>query len=437
MNNEKLERRPFKLDCPPALPAKLRSCIVGFSICLVLFCGCVPTAAPRDNPFAIASAKLKQTFALDQQATDDQVQLQTSVSSDSHRQPVNPTPAIYQPPVANPVASQPHHFNAQAQRQQPLTSNAPSGSQAGPYANQISQSAAYRQQYHQPGRPHAMTNHSPYANQGQAMRVPANAQDYLRSQQQAVAQVGYYRDPQEKIYSNQQPESMPYIPLQYQAQEVPSQSTYFLPPPNTAPIENRQLVNPYRAHGQEPVSQQSAPAFAPGQSGFAPQNGMHYGQPGELHHEFYVDPVQHPSNAVLGTGTGNLVDGIGLRGSMLRQLDKTANEIALELTMQNELQREQLKQLNQNLKDLQQNLKDQKSITDKTKEQLTESKRLNASLRQDKAKLMVQIEGLENEKETIQKNSDAALRDIESQLDSMLMSTMSKVRRRPAGSRPK
>lgn len=406
--------------------------IVGTSIGIVLLSGCVQTVTPRSNPFEVAAAKFRQTFSLTQPAGVDKGQAQPSANSGDRSEPVGAAPMQYQQHRAAAVAGPPLRATAQDQRQRPQTPIAQTAYQTEIHSRPMPPPPSYSQYPDEQHGPTALPIEQSVANRSGRMRVRPGNQEYWQSQRQSVAQAAYYGQPQDENYLYPPEGELQYAPLQYPAQELPSRSRYMRHSPAPVYVDNRPAMNPYHSQVESEWADQVAPGMPSGDAGLSqqqamvpPSQGMPYQNQGQVDHYGYMNPLP-PSRTMMGTGTGHLSEGFGLRGSMLRQMDMTANEIAIDLRMQNETLREQHKKISQNIKDMEKQLEDQQLTNKKTKQLLLESKRLNVSLRDDIARLRVHVEDLENEKEVIQKNADKALQEIESQLDTMLISTMSK-----------
>ena len=126
---------------------------------------------------------------------------------------------------------------------------------------------------------------------------------------------------------------------------------------------------------------------------------------------------------------------VNLRGASFRQPPKTATEIMLALKSENDRLRHQLAVEKRNFTDLTKQLKEQ------LKEQLRTSQHLAgkvdrgyaeaARLREMVSKLQVQVDFLIAEKDKIKKDSEAALRGIESKLDAVLLNSISKTLQKP------
>ncbi len=422
-----------------------RRCLLTLCTGLLLFSGCVETAAPRGNPFETASAKLKQTlFGAGRPATD-KAQSKSSANQSRGSGPTGATPMLYQQPAAAVDSRLP--VDTQLQWQRSPDPIAQAAYQVELQSRSMAQSPPYGQYPDVSGGPARLPFEQPAAYEGGNPGTRPDAQASWQQDGQPIAQAAYYGAPQDENYGYPLPDQdylyppqdgMPYAPLQYPAVELPSQSRFMRYAPPPVAVENGQPMNPYPAQVQNEWADQAAPAMAPGEMEYLPaptmmppQQAMPYPNQGQMDPLLYVDSLRPSSNAVMGSGSGHLADGIGLRGSVLRQTDQTATEIAIDLDMQNQTLREQHKKISQNIRDLEKELEDQQLTNKKTQQQLLESNRRNTSLQEEIARLRVQVQDLEREKETIQKNADMALREIESQLDTMLLSTMSKSQEPP------
>jgi hypothetical protein len=322
-----------------------------------------------------------------------------------------------------------------------------------------------------PDAPQPSAYEQQVAFQEQDLRVRFGDQPAWQSEGQPVAQAAYYAQPQDQNYQppyQAQPQTanypyppqypnypfppqdanypypildgLPYAPLQYPAVELPSQSTYIKRTPAPVPYDNNPAMNPYPPPAQDDWNNQVAPGM-PAADAMYPEDpetsqtplNMPSSDTGQLDPNLYVNPTASYGN-VMGSGSGHLQNGLGLRGSMLRRADKMATEISIELTMQIDMLRQQNKKLNADLKDRDKQLEDEQLVAKKTKQQLLESQRQGESLREEVARLRVQVEDLSKENVVIQQNADKALREIEKQLDTMLISTMSKTQPPATGS---
>jgi septal ring factor EnvC (AmiA/AmiB activator) len=139
-------------------------------------------------------------------------------------------------------------------------------------------------------------------------------------------------------------------------------------------------------------------------------------------------PVQS-TGAQLESRPGHLAQGMNMIGTELRQPAQTATEIALEMRNQNAELREKLAAMTQKTETLAEEIETQNTALEDSKELLTQSNRLAASLREKIATLNVKVRGLEKAKVMVEINADKALKEIESQLDAMLLSSLSQIRK--------
>jgi hypothetical protein len=139
-------------------------------------------------------------------------------------------------------------------------------------------------------------------------------------------------------------------------------------------------------------------------------------------------PVQS-TGAQLESRPGHLARGMNMIGTELRQPAQTATEIALEMRNQNAELQEKLAAMTQKTETLAEEIETQNTALEDSKELLTQSNRLAASLREKIATLNVKVRGLEKAKVMVEINADKALKEIESQLDAMLLSSLSQFKK--------
>ena len=118
-------------------------------------------------------------------------------------------------------------------------------------------------------------------------------------------------------------------------------------------------------------------------------------------------------------------DGISISGTELRFQDQTATEIAIELEDKNAELLTQIKAKEFEILQMEKKADQQDQILINANALLNKSNRLAALLREKIAKKNVAIQDLEKEKMKIELNADRALKDIESNLDDMLMNSIS------------
>ena len=132
---------------------------------------------------------------------------------------------------------------------------------------------------------------------------------------------------------------------------------------------------------------------------------------------------------VSGSGSGHLANGFNMFGTELRQVVQTATERALEMQIRNEQLREQLKAMTREAEKLAVENAKQKASLEDSNERLNKSNRLAASLREKIATLNVEVQELQKEKVMIEINADKALKEIESELDAMLLDSLSQLKK--------
>ena len=122
---------------------------------------------------------------------------------------------------------------------------------------------------------------------------------------------------------------------------------------------------------------------------------------------------------------------VNLRGASFRDSPKTATEIMLELKAENDRLRHQLATGKRDYNDLVKQFKDQKKINLRLAGKFDRSQSESAQLRSMVAKLKVQVDRLVVDKTNIKRQSEAALREIESNLDTVLLDSISRARQTP------
>ena len=121
----------------------------------------------------------------------------------------------------------------------------------------------------------------------------------------------------------------------------------------------------------------------------------------------------------------NIQHGVKFYGSELRSHDQTATEIAIELEDKNAELLAQIKVKELEILQMEEKASQQKQVLERTDALLKKSNRLAALLREKIAKQNLAIQDLEKEKMAIELSADRALKDIESNLDGMLMNSIS------------
>jgi len=122
---------------------------------------------------------------------------------------------------------------------------------------------------------------------------------------------------------------------------------------------------------------------------------------------------------------------VNLRGASFRESPRTATEIMLELKAENDRLRHQLATGKRGYNDLVKQFKDQKKINLRLAGKFDRSQSESAQLRSMVAKLKVQVDRLVVDKTNIKRQSEAALREIESNLDTVLLDSISRARQTP------
>ncbi len=125
------------------------------------------------------------------------------------------------------------------------------------------------------------------------------------------------------------------------------------------------------------------------------------------------------------TGRGYLAAGSAMHGSQLRSTPLTATEIALQLKQENETLRERMRFAEAAQNRAESRLSAVEAELAKLQSELAEAKQSMARLSLANRKLDQQLAAERAEKERLRQHSDAALRNIEETLDTVLLNTIS------------
>lgn len=125
------------------------------------------------------------------------------------------------------------------------------------------------------------------------------------------------------------------------------------------------------------------------------------------------------------TGRGYLAAGSAMHGSQLRSTPLTATEIALQLKQENETLRERMRFSEAAQRRAENRLSSVESELANLQRELAEAKQSIARLSVANRKLDQQLAAERAEKERLRQHSDAALRNIEETLDTVLLNTIS------------
>ncbi len=117
---------------------------------------------------------------------------------------------------------------------------------------------------------------------------------------------------------------------------------------------------------------------------------------------------------------------VNLRGDQLRHPQVTANEVSLQLRQINGQLQSEIYELKEKLNALQEKYDAEHQLRLETDQKLSDANQLNAELKRMAAQLSAQNERLAREKADIKRRADDALRQIETKLDSAIMSSISK-----------
>jgi hypothetical protein len=279
-----------------------------------------------------------------------------------------------------------------------------------------------------PGQPNASTGtNSPATNLGQLsppvadeLNPAPNSTVSFRDEQIAYAQGRHdamqagYQQPVSGTNANPMDPSPSNFPPQDQPQ-------YYAPDNrNTMPqqqVVQGQVQQNYYGHQVEQQPYAYPPEYVN-----PPMVTAYQGQPAP---QYTQQQSPYPSPAMQ-TGTGYLAGGLNMVGTQLRLDFDTATEIAYELRVENESLRNQLNASHARIEELLQQIQEKQVTLSSTKELLTNSNRLAAQLRERIASQTVKLQDLEKEKQTIERNADKALKEIETNLDEILIDTISK-----------
>lgn len=116
--------------------------------------------------------------------------------------------------------------------------------------------------------------------------------------------------------------------------------------------------------------------------------------------------------------------GVNVRGSEFRIPNPTATELMIGLKDENVVLKNDIRGLNANIKGLNQELADERKTRFLLEEGLAEKARTEQKLREMVASLQVKVEDLEAEKLAAKQQFDNALREIESNLDAVLLNSL-------------
>jgi hypothetical protein len=317
------------------------------------------------------------------------------------------------PAVVSQVSSQP------LQEQASVTGPpAPDSQQPQPLA--VSQQIAHSQQ---PG---------PWSNVNQtAVNQTANSEQYAESPETQVTQgQPEYQtvpsvDPQIALVGYQEQQAMQQEQQAIQPALQLSQPNTFnnpgMPPHQTTEVRAGQPASlgiPRQMLGHHPGQPTAAPVSMP-------QQTVQTGGP-----NFPAPPVpnsqQFPTQVA--SHMGNVIN---IQGARFRQSPKTATEIMIAFKAENDRLKQEIKLGKQARMNLKEQLSFQQQLNQKTESQLGKSRDQAMRLREMVAKLQVRVERLVVEKDDIKQQSEAALRNIETNLDSVLMNSISRARKKP------
>lgn len=135
-------------------------------------------------------------------------------------------------------------------------------------------------------------------------------------------------------------------------------------------------------------------------------------------HDGYSRMVPH--HAVGRSGIVNVV------GAEFRQRNPTATEIMISMKSENQMLRRKITELNLNVQRQQQIIAQERGVRESVEAELVASKNQNRELREMIAKLQVELEQLQLDKQAVEQRADRALREIESALDSTLINSVIK-----------
>lgn len=123
-------------------------------------------------------------------------------------------------------------------------------------------------------------------------------------------------------------------------------------------------------------------------------------------------------------GTRHLEQGPNMSGTTFRKKQLFATEIVTKLQTRNDNLNKKIKSLNATIKTSDQTIKTRNQSLEIVRQQLALAEKLNVKYRQSLATHQVKIQDLENEKRVIEQNADAALKNIEQTLNSVLLNTI-------------
>ncbi len=149
-----------------------------------------------------------------------------------------------------------------------------------------------------------------------------------------------------------------------------------------------------------------------------------------LTHATGVNPQQHSIAPPIPTSVAG-PQVVNLRGASFREAGKTATEIMLELKSENEELQQKLTKEKRNYDKLSNRLKSQRKISQKLASKVDQSQTEAARLRAMISKLQVEVDRLVVDNASIKKQSESALREIESNLDTVLLDSISRAREKP------